>query len=820
MNSKVKSRRLLFAGLLAALMILSCGIAPAILTNKTATASTERVGVLSTSVAAPSGYDAAHVKAVFEFHYDVIFGAPNSNNSELVRIETNVGHAGGASLNYSTRRYYQDFRDGATGPFTRIIVVDFGTQGNASSAEVYVISSAVWARYNAPGYEPYGAPSGIFGVPLMNLDNAGARRYQNFKKGYIFFDAQNSAWAARIGFNWDAANNREFSVNNVDDIAGFWRGGSMNVPSNYTDTGTTSGTRRTLDEIRAAMKDSYTDIKENVYDIGVADEEGVTVWWSTSGATFTSGVLIEGMIIQGLRGGESTSTPMWNKTGMLVYNPVDNKAYAITGVVFSNIGTLFYTPGYPLGNSFMHNGDTYQNFLNGYIRVTRGGVAMFTRDKFYVPVNTPSVNKSGLYTAIAAVEMLFFWEYTMETWYEVEAALNTAKIVASAEEGRFTQAIVNLVLRDLNTARFALERVSTEPIDPIVVANRVIELIGALPSPVTLANEADVTVARIAYDALTPVQQGFVSNYLVLLSAETRITNLKAANAVITLIGALPSPIVLTAEPDVIAARNAYDLLTSAQRALVTNYSALMLAEAEIEEIKNPGGETADPAAAAAVSGLIGALPAQVTLANEVAVVAARIAYDALNTLTKILVTNYPALQTAEAAIADIKAAGTVIAAIGALPVSVTLADETAVIAARAAYTAITTAQQALVTNYQALQAAETAIANIKAANIADNLAADAVIALIGALPATIALADEAAVAAARNAYDELTPAQQALVTNYAVLQAAEAAIAELKKGGCSGSLNGIGTVTAVLTGLFMIAVAFVLTRKREEKVI
>ncbi|EMT52286.1 hypothetical protein I532_11554 [Brevibacillus borstelensis AK1] len=63
-----------------------------------------------------------------------------------------------------------------------------------------------------------------------------------------------------------------------------------------------------------------------------------------------------------------------------------------------------------------------------------------------------------------------------------------------------------------------------------------------------------------------------------------------------------------------------------------------------------------------------------------------------------------------------------------------------------------------------------------------DKEAAQAVDSLIIALPANITLADEADVNAARTAFDALTPAQQELVKNKAILEAAEKKIADLKK--------------------------------------
>ncbi len=55
----------------------------------------------------------------------------------------------------------------------------------------------------------------------------------------------------------------------------------------------------------------------------------------------------------------------------------------------------------------------------------------------------------------------------------------------------------------------------------------VIGLIGALPSSLTLSDEAQVVAARTAYDALELEQQALVSNYSSLQNAENVIKYLK-----------------------------------------------------------------------------------------------------------------------------------------------------------------------------------------------------------------------------------------------------------------------------------------------------
>ncbi len=116
------------------------------------------------------------------------------------------------------------------------------------------------------------------------------------------------------------------------------------------------------------------------------------------------------------------------------------------------------------------------------------------------------------------------------------------------------------------------------------------------------------------------------------------------------------------------------------------------------------------------------------------------------------------------------------IAAIG----TVTLDSADAIADAREAYNGLTDAQKALVVNYDALVAAEKQLSRLQQ-QAADQAAADAVKAKIDAI-GTVTPDSGAAIADARAAYDGLTDAQKALVTNYSVLTAAEGAFAQLTK--------------------------------------
>ena len=287
--------------------------------------------------------------------------------------------------------------------------------------------------------------------------------------------------------------------------------------------------------------------------------------------------------------------------------------------------------------------------------------------------------------------------------------------------------------------------------------NDVIEKIDAI-GEVTLASEEAITAARAAYEALTEAQQAQVTNYDKLTAAEARLADLKAAKAVDDMIDAI-GEVTLESEETIAAARAAYEALTEAQQAEVKSYDKLTAAEARLADLK----------AAKPVDDMIDAI-GQVTLESEDAIAAARAAYEALTEAQQAEVKSYDKLTAAEARLADLKAAKAVDDMIDAIG-EVTLESEGAIDAARAAYEALTEAQQAEVKSYDKLTAAEARLAVLKPAKPVEKL-----IDAIG----EVTLGSESAIAAARTAYDNLTEAQQAEVKNYDKLTAAEAAYARL----------------------------------------
>jgi hypothetical protein len=296
--------------------------------------------------------------------------------------------------------------------------------------------------------------------------------------------------------------------------------------------------------------------------------------------------------------------------------------------------------------------------------------------------------------------------------------------------------------------------------------NRVKALIAALGDPILLADETDIEDAREAFDALTTEQQGLIDNVDVLTSAEDDYqTLLDEIDVVNGLILALTTPTTLASEDAILAAREAYDALTVEQQGYVLNYSTLTTAEADyqilVDEVE-------------AVKALIIDLETPVMIAHEEDIEAARAAFDALTLEQQGYVTNVSTLTNAETDLATLYAEiDSVNAMIEALNDPITLEDDLAVSEAKEAYDDLTEEQQGYIVDFPVLQASINTIGVLKAD-------INAVIALIIDLDTPTTISQEAAIEAAREAYDELTTYEKTFVTNYQDLVDAETDLATL----------------------------------------
>ena len=247
---------------------------------------------------------------------------------------------------------------------------------------------------------------------------------------------------------------------------------------------------------------------------------------------------------------------------------------------------------------------------------------------------------------------------------------------------------------------------------------------------VTLSSSSTIKAARSAYNALTADQKKQVTNYAVLQKAESELSDLQKADAVVTKIKNIGT-VTLKSESKIKQARTAYNKLTDKQKTLVTNYDVLEKAEKDLADLK----------AADQVSKNITNI-GTVTLESEDVIKEARTAYDALTDAQKKLVSNKDVLEKAESTLkelqdakaADVKAAEEVTNKISAIG-DVTLESEDAIKEARTAYDALTDAQKKLVSNKDVLEKAETTLKELKDAKDADD-------AKVAATPKSITLSN------------------------------------------------------------------------------
>lgn len=374
-------------------------------------------------------------------------------------------------------------------------------------------------------------------------------------------------------------------------------------------------------------------------------------------------------------------------------------------------------------------------------------------------------------------------------WAKVRDALNAA--------GRFSAEQLATVNKELVPATDSTAAVTQ--LDKLkelanaefykAVADEFTAKVNALPATdaLTLDNAQQVYALQSEYDQ-------FYAEIKANLSAET-VAKLNAAvakiyalenydaavDAVMTKIAAIGT-VTTESEAAIQDARAAYDALTIRQQKQVANYQALVDAEAALIVAKE------NAAIIQSVEDKIAAIgEVAYTAASKAKIDVARAAYNNLDEALRPSVSNYEVLTAAEARYAELKAAAEdaaaaepVIAQINAIG-KVTLESKRLIEAAEAAYAALTESQQALVTNYETLTAARAAYDALVQAEADNQAAAQAVMDQIAAIGA-VTLDSEAAIQAARTAYDALTAVQKALVTNLTVLTNAESALAALQK--------------------------------------
>lgn len=174
--------------------------------------------------------------------------------------------------------------------------------------------------------------------------------------------------------------------------------------------------------------------------------------------------------------------------------------------------------------------------------------------------------------------------------------LESGDKIAAAEEAyaALTESQQALVAnyQTLLDAREAYDALVAQSAADQQAAQVVIDLIAAI-GDVTLESGDAILAAEAAYGELTAAQQALVTNYNVLTAARAAYDALvkaqadqAAADAVEALIAAI-GEVTVEKEPQIVAAREAYNKLTADQRRLVENLSVLTDAEAQLSVLKN-----------------------------------------------------------------------------------------------------------------------------------------------------------------------------------------------------------------------------------------
>lgn len=134
---------------------------------------------------------------------------------------------------------------------------------------------------------------------------------------------------------------------------------------------------------------------------------------------------------------------------------------------------------------------------------------------------------------------------------------------------------------------FGTEQEIEDKLESLERIKNVEGLIDALPETITIADKTAVTAARTAFDALTEDEKASVTNSDALEAAETKIASLEKVKNVVDLIGALPETITLAEKSAITAARTAFDALTEDEKASVTNLEVLEAAEEKLAALES-----------------------------------------------------------------------------------------------------------------------------------------------------------------------------------------------------------------------------------------
>lgn len=327
----------------------------------------------------------------------------------------------------------------------------------------------------------------------------------------------------------------------------------------------------------------------------------------------------------------------------------------------------------------------------------------------------------------------------------------------------------------------------------------VMKLIDELPTvdELTIEHRDRIEKTISQFDHLTAKEQDLVENKEKLFKLEAKLltlikdeTNKAAAKKVDNMIDELPSVenISLDDTDAVQEVRQAYDALSGEQQQFVTNYDKLNELENEMDRLQ----AEFDEKEAKKFDEVIQQLPSpeELTLGDKEVVYDAINLFNRLSTEQKALLNNIELFEAIEAKMYELEEKeADQIAAIkvdnlitGLTDISdMSLDDASSVYEAREAYNALSEKQKGLVENLKRLEVAEEQIKELEKEQ-SDRIAAWEVEYSIDFLPSAndITIEDEEEVHQVREAYDQLTKAQQAYVSNINKLVELEEKIKDL----------------------------------------
>ena len=208
--------------------------------------------------------------------------------------------------------------------------------------------------------------------------------------------------------------------------------------------------------------------------------------------------------------------------------------------------------------------------LAAYYRLLTGATPLYDMSDVQLSATDPAKDVETLIAAIGTV--------TADSGNAVKAARVAYDALTDAQMAEVEN----------YAALTAAEAAYGEIADRIDAVKKLIEEIGTVEYDT--AAKIKIDAARKAYDKLSAVEKKYVTNYATLTDAETQYERLKNAQKVIDLIDAIGEVTVDSGEA-IAAAREAYDALTAAEKALVTNYAALTAAARKLDAL-DPEGTT------------------------------------------------------------------------------------------------------------------------------------------------------------------------------------------------------------------------------------